>query len=342
MRTALAIVVLASCSEARFQYAEYLESRRVASCQWYVRCGIALDMETCLREASPARVDLDVLGALEAGKLVFDADAARTCVAAMANLTCDRTSREYRNPRCRDVLRGTLGDAQPCAFAGECASRECWLQSELACDDAGCCRGTCVGEERPQSETIGGRCRFAPCVDAWCDASACVALLPEGADCDIDGDRWGRDACDYGLACFSGRCAPAVGSGESSIFNPCRMIGDIRGADGTCVRRRIAGERCFRSFEPECMLGLVCDDATATCVERDVLPPGERLPVGATCTYTSAPCEEGAFCDIADPASSLDGVCTLPKPVGAACHGDYQCASDSCNHLGVCIAEACF
>ena len=343
MRVAVVFAILVGCADARLQYVEYLEANRVANCKRLVRCGVALDVQTCLRAYPPLQIDPDRLGALDAGKIEFDAGVASACLAEVESLTCDRTSREYRQPLCTGLLRGTLGDQEPCAFGSECISQECWVESELACDDAGCCRGTCVGELAPQVETVGGRCRFEPCFDAWCDGSACVALLPEGAACNVDGDRWWREVCEYGLECFYGTCTRAVGSGESSLSNPCRLVGDIRGAGGTCVRRRIAGERCYGSVEPECVIGLVCDRGTKTCVDRDAIAPVERVPVGAPCRYVLGPwCEEGAFCDVADPEQSLDGICTLPKPVGASCRSDSQCASDSCNRLGVCIAEACF
>lgn len=324
------------------RYAEFLEAWRVAHCKRYVRCDVARDLDSCLRVVGQYEIDPDRSAALDAGTLVFHAGVAEACLDAVDDLSCDGTSREARLPPCQHLLTGTLGDDAPCAFGSACISGECWLEAELACDGDGCCRGACVGETPVEYEPAGGRCRFKPCVDAWCDGSACEALLPEGADCALLYDRWGGEVCDYGLVCKNGKCMRTVDRGESCIYDPCRNIGDICGPDYVCIRRRALGEACYDVTE--CMWGLACDLESYRCVERVDMPPPpvERLPVGAACTisFPSTPCEVGAFCDVV--AGSYEGVCTLPKPVGAPCLGDWQCASKSCNHVGVCIAGGCF
>ncbi len=347
MRWGGVLLIVSACADPGLSYPQYLDAVEVASCGRLVRCHAMPDVATCLQHATRWPAEPTMLAAIDAGVVVWHADRAQACVDTIEALTCDETSIEYRHTyelaaadvspsACSGLITGTLGDGAPCSFASECLSGECWLESALVCDDAGCCRGTCVGDQPAAAQPNDGVCRYAPCLDGWCDDSVCRPLLAEGAPCDAYADRFYNQVCDYGLICSGGTCIATAGTGESCVDRPCHNEGETCGMfQHICIPRYPLGTPCTR--DDQCMSPYVCD-ATQRCVEP---PPTTFLPVGATCTLRGPACESPAFCDVDYRNGKFEGVCIAPRGLGEPCDWDGQCASGHCNNLGVCIADAC-
>jgi hypothetical protein len=320
------IAVATACSEPALQLDDYARAYREAYCQRLVRCGEIADVETCERVTGDLRVDLDWRSAADAGKVVWHAEAAQACVDALASLTCDRATEEYRRPRCLDVFTGTLGDGEVCAFGGECISKECFTGDDMACAEA-CCLGTCIGETPPTPGGIGDVCRHAPCLEGWCDGNLCVPRLSEGTACSFD------DQCDLGLACdywtdpFAWVCRALPGAGEPCM-SPCRELGQVCSSlTRACEPAGQLGASCIARHD--CASFYQCD-ASYRCAEGAAI--GEACSRAIPCADPRAHCEYG---------DGFEGTCAMPKPDGATCATDHECESYSCNGLGACTSDPC-
>ncbi|HEY6175002.1 MAG TPA: hypothetical protein VIX73_11180 [Kofleriaceae bacterium] len=315
------IALLAGCGDnlrAPIAIDDYAASVREAACHYLVRCGEAESVEACLalNVGLLFRFTASERAAVDAGKIVYSAAAARRCVDAIESDECDLSSESDRNltEACESPLVGALGDGEICAFDGECRSQRC----DVPGCGMGCCAGRCVGDTAPVLAGLGQPCPDFVCAAGLsCDFATqrCVPLLPRGASCGS------ALSCDYGLLCLDHRCQvpPALGA-------PCDGLCRDRGArcsptTHTCVPAGLLGDACaLGADDPGCSAIYLCD-RTGHCSAGIAL--GQPCGLGDHCA------ESGAFCDA--PLVGTDGLCALPRPNGSPCAFNVGCNSLYCD-----------
>lgn len=331
MRCLFPVVVLfAGCGDNIPTVAfEDLESaRREAECERLVRCGLFEDADTCTAYFRRG-FDGDIQAAVRAGRVVYDADDAHTCHAAIATMSCDQTSADVRSilAYCDGVLRGTLAADAECAFDGECESGEC---DAASCVPDTCCFGGCLPSA---ASRIGEPCD----ADGHCDDDAycgtddiCHALASTGVPCTLDSN------CEPGLACIgatdlqAGACRALPLLGESCPYLRCAEIGAMCSGTQICVPVGRTGEACTN--DAECSEFRSCDPVTRRCTDT----PQLGTPCSGRCTGESWCARDG---------SSI-GICAAPQEITAPCLSNDQCASLFCaegEFFDTCAARAvCF
>jgi hypothetical protein len=236
-----------------------LEQLHEASCSYRVRCGIVVDMATCLGALDA--YDGQVGAAAKAGRLTINAQALADCRATYESAACT-TSGELSaaNGPCWRALVGTVPKNGSCQLDVECASGACAVSP---CGSA-CCNGTCGSAD----------------LSAW-------GTSTQGMQC------FDSRECVPGLVCSAGsfgthQCAqPSARGGGCDYSWPCDSFGDVcDDASKTCVAGTAIGGQCKSSFE--CVTGSSCQTGS-TCSPQlgngasSCAAPYDCLP-GLTCT----------------------------------------------------------
>jgi|SRR5580658_1697137 hypothetical protein len=205
--------------------------------------------------------------------------------------------------------------------------------------------------------------------------------VANGGACLADGDCKGASYCSgvgHGNASCQGKCAPYIAAGQPCLSTQeCAVGFTCGGVPGslTCIsdRHPLAnpGASCAAPASPnmpsiQCAPGLSCQLPSFACAttvqEGGACTPGERLCEFFTyCDSATQKCKsdsgEGGVCGSAPSGelmNCLPGLyCKLPSKTsptgtcatlgagGAACMGDFECASNSCSSqstTGTCSA----
>jgi hypothetical protein len=304
-------VVLAACGSSpgpALPLAQLRAEETRALCEYYVRCGVFGELDTCTAFFPPPD-DRSLFAAVEAGKVRYDDAAAVRCRDEMAARSCDATTREGRVPLvCNEVFVGRVATGGKCGFDLECTSGLCLLPG---CPPGACCPGTCEpGERNP----IGTPCQSdLQCeLESFCGPDrTCIALLAAGGRCKSDGQ------CAYGLGCvgktelMDGTCARLPLLDEPCPDNRCAEIGARCDENETCVPVGLVGAQC--DTDAECSRFLECGPA-GSCIDT----PG----AGEDCTRQ---CAGETFC-----ARDTTNTCTPLQEDGAFCEVAEQCAGGLC------------
>ncbi|MCK5690920.1 hypothetical protein KAI87_16685 [Myxococcota bacterium] len=190
-------------------------------CTWIFSCcdtaeiaefGIATEA-ACLTELTGELDDdlADIEGAIGSGAVIYDADDAGTCMAAIEAVACgDDIEDAFDTPACETLFRGTVAAGSACVDSSECAGDDSW------CDDDVCVIDT---------ETIvavGGSCADG---DAYCDdglfcndSAVCAAMPVDGEEC-----NWGNCAAGFACDTATDTCGDPLANGIAC------------GDDGECV-----------------------------------------------------------------------------------------------------------
>lgn len=287
--------------------------------------------------------------AIEAGRVVFDADVAARCLAQLEEDPCVALQGQQLVGECASIFTGTVAPGGACTSSPECAG-------DLSCyfDEAdGMCRGRCMNL-RYSSCQDAGLCE----PDEYCDEGQCKeATIEEGEACQPgqcrpglscsfdeqagagscqpvgsgqEGTPCANDAlCDEGLACLwdstvgTMACKAAIAVGE--FCDPSRGSGGCEeGAECfetgaqqySCVARYSVaeGQRCSYAL---CQRGLVCLDGL--CTERIARKAGE------SCDEQVSVCEGGLVCARVAPDDE-EGTCQPPAETGESCGEHDTCA----------------
>lgn len=310
-----------------------------AVCQLLAGCGaeltaVYLPNEDCETLQQRIFVDSDYPGlaaAVDAGRVVYHPTAARACLDAIANGSCDALLGGLPKV-CDDTIEGTIPLGAACTVDAECGSSR-------YCDASTACPGKCA--ERGSSG--------APCVeDSACGrglvctpAGTCATPIAKGAACDEKGAP-----CVAGAFCFGatadtqGRCSDVdtlfttnegqacdVASGPlCSLDLTCVPTG---GTSGTCEEPSSLGQGCAAAFPDGCGSDAHCElgtDGTGTCVAL----PG----AGEPCAQVFGPqCKPFARC--------VNGTCRNLQRLGGNCEADIMCYSGNCDASVCKSTDAC-
>lgn len=286
-------------------------------CNFYVSCGLIDDLSTCRSLNLDINIDPDLVAAVHAGKVMYDADKARECLNGVA-LSCNRVefnrNDTNNNAACDETFKGTVAAGGQCAIDQECISQQCDVPG---CSMA-CCQGTCTGDTPPVHPTVGQACGTGSalsCDNSYCDYTAmlCTAYKANGAACQSSTE------CGQGT-CVNQVCTALVAEGgacsSTTSTTQCELIGDYcSGTTMTCTKYGLAGDACTTGAE--CSPIYQC--TSGACALRPTL--------GETCSPNSSAtdCIDKSYCD----GATLK--CTAPKPDGAACQSDGECVSNNCD-----------
>ncbi|PTL75263.1 Dickkopf N-terminal cysteine-rich domain-containing protein [Vitiosangium sp. GDMCC 1.1324] len=338
---------------------QFAQEYAAAMCERAQACGNLAPylVDGCKTGASMLIGPDDVKKAVDAGRLVYDADLARQCVNGIAKTRClqDDLSDEVQ-ALCYAAVKGTVQKGEACSFLFECAAGTCGGTTENTCP-ATCPDVLAEGQEcsrihgAPCDERAGLRCsgnvcvkpvdKGESCVDNLgcksglrCASSTntCVPPATEGTACEEDA------SCAEGLYCQDGICAVRKGEGQRCSLGPDEVDPALRGAQcndglvckgagldsegnplsGSCVKPSAEGGPCMDA--PANNYGFSDGCLTGlSCVNGVCTLP----PVSGECP-ASGTCRPGvAYC--AD-----DNTCQPLRPNGAACDIPPQCASRNC------------
>jgi hypothetical protein len=278
-----------------------------AVCEAEVRCEEFPDVASCMQSIGPLMGQ--VVASVNAGRVHYDASAARLCLDATASRR--RNTTDLFAPSqgsCRDTFKGTLPGSAGCLSPAECLSGICLPTS---CSSNACCAGVCAADPATAVRVaVGGDCsgENVLCVDgAYCDGRPpiCMATSPLGQPCDpaavASGLCLGLGQCAASSSALGGTCTLPAAEGQ-----PCdARIGCNASTDhcdsvsGTCVHRAMVGKPCDSSVWGTCVGFARCDSSTQTCVA--LARAGE-------------PCDDGQGTACLGMLVCRGGACVLPDP----------------------------
>ncbi len=260
--------------------------------------------------------------AIDRGTIVYDGDAAGSCIAFYDERGCDLLSAgispEYAET-CGRIFRGQVEDGGACRLSEECG------------EGSRCAGATCPGTCAPRVPAGGACMEFSECeIGFYCLDSVCSSLArgPSRGAC-ARGDSF---ACPLDEVCIGataeapGTCTPQAElrtRREGETCDPSAMLCEegLSCAGGVCVGPSASGGPCAESASPSmCPARHSC--VGGTCVEV----PGEGDPCEVRCQF-------GLQC--------VGGVCTVPADNGAACTADAECASGRCEAGACAPPEEC-
>ena len=242
-----------------------------------------------------------------------------------------------------DLASGACSDGDGCTVGDACSGGTCKPGPAKACDDGNGCTanvcnpvdGACTVTATTANCSDGNACT----ADDVCEKGACVPGKAVGCD---DGNACTVDSCDAS----NGLCSHVAGSSACDDGNGC-TIGDAC-VEGTCVGG--AAQQCA---DKDTCTNDSCDAKTGGCVHSAINGCGDTCLTAQDCKAgdlcntvaclsgkcaflpTSAPCDDGDTCTLADTCQG--GSC---KPGSAKnCDDGNPCTNDACGG-GVCLSVA--
>ncbi len=327
-------------------------------CELLVECiGLAPTVAACieLTEGSAAMNIMTDIEAVEAGKTIYDGDAAATCLAALGEATCS----EDLDAICDEVFVGTVADGGSCYSKNECSgvkaecrttgcTMQCCLGSclDTALVDGNCAVRGCPGDTEcvfQDGNTPEKQCRSsvlnAPCLDD----GGCGAGLRCSPGNTCQPDLTENSSCDRNTECLSP--LTCVGENQNPSDGTCRPVDTLNEiCDGYCRGDLYCNNDAGGLGTCQATLGM---DATCTGVQecqshlRCTLIGPDRTcqpypTLSMSCeSYTCAP---GLFCtsELSGGTTGV-GICAEPVINGEACARNDHCSSRICN-AGFCEA----
>ncbi|HMF44294.1 MAG TPA: hypothetical protein VKQ32_26660 [Polyangia bacterium] len=234
---------------------------------------------------------------------------AESCVAAFGTYTCQDFF--DNNPPAACAVTGTLANASPCTFNGQCQSGYCQGTKNSMC-------GACA-----DSPAAGADCSTSTCGhNQRCVAQdqTCEDVVSMGGACDA------THPCDNGLACF-GDTATTMGTCEPA---------------GTNV-----GAACGGGTMPGCdnTLGLYCAGATGSKTCAAITFVGDGMPCGLMSDGTRVGCKAGECftatgvvgnSDMGTCKADVDAPNACDTMLGPRCLAPARCVTGGGNS-GTCI-----
>lgn len=308
----------------------------------YARCVTRADL---LPDAVTRRRTAELLAA---GRLRFDADAARRCLDGLRASVCAEPA------ACEAVFVGATPLGAPCIDRGECAG-DAWCAYRDR-DGRYSCPGRCtarlpVGEQcfgdNEACSTAGAsgrvQCTYDPARSGQSSPFTCVdrgplTVVPEGGECADRGDGSAPlRACAPGLDCgyvsnASGvvsACKPPAAAGDfcTRYCQPGALCEfDNSRFSQRClpfVVRNVEGDRCVQgnSGAEACNVLLGLDCVAGRCQR---VGTGAERSVCFTNRFGLSNCNLGLFCD---PATMT---CQRRRADGMPCRNDDECEVRNC------------
>lgn len=270
----------------------------------------------------------DVKAAVDAGRILYNKDAAGVCIAGLAQMDClAEQPSDATLEACLSALSGTIAAGDPCFGTFECKEGVCPVVTGDTCP-AVCPAVAKDGEAC--SLLLGG-----PDCDAReglrCSGGTCVSPSAKGGAC-ID-----NFACQSGLVCVANLCVPLRGDHEGCSQDASCKPGFFCVAEGDeggiCEPRVAVGGACAKNVEErnaafrhvQCMDGLVCKGAGVELDGTNIAGACEEpVDEGGDCTVEpeglqvfATGCKDGLVCDA--------GKCAKPPAAGAPCGKHFEC-----------------
>lgn len=238
---------------------------------------IDFDLEDCKAQLGP---DIeDEFSEFEGLRVVFDPDAAASCIAGWANVFCPHEP-IVSDPKdaCDHVFRGLQQLGQPCEREAECAETDGHWPA--------CALGKCTAVNEPVRPREGDACG-GTCLASAPDFDECEAPRYEPSDLPVSDPGAPLCRTEDGLGCWSSAdgpstCQPLAKVGESCAGNShhCDQDGFCNVETGLCEARHDSGE--CNPQASVCTTDTVCDPERLECVPR-LLGYGEACEADAEC-----------------------------------------------------------
>lgn len=280
----------------------------LALCQRQQQCGLLApyQVDMCKAEAATRIGPTDVKKAVDAGRLVYDADLARQCVNGIAQSPCLQGDlSDDVQATCNAALKGTVQKGAACSFYFECAAGTCGGTDSNTCPST--CPTDVLSEGAECSLIRGPQCDTR--AGLRCSGSVCVKPAGQGAAC-VD-----NLGCASGFICVDSKCAPLAKEGGGCSEDASCAVG-LFCQDNHCAVRKAEGQRC--SVGPDevdpALRGAQCQDGLL-CKGGGLDSQGNPIP--GTCSKPSA--EGGACVTIADASDYLTGCLSGLNCVNGAC-----------------------
>ncbi len=283
-------------------------------------------------------------GAVDAGRLGYDADAAATCLAALnapPEDVCTFLFTDVPDPACDEVfvglvaLGGNCADSQECAGDARCSflDDECYgtCVSNLTCGEGECVEGEYCGVNPDTGESVclpklkaGDACDFEDNCTLESDDVECLTdEFGENGVCTAYGSLSAGDYCDYDDS--------YCGAGLECDLDTVECA--ATGGGGTVAAR---GETCNLQTTP-CALGSACVDIDFSAGGEGVC--GDLKADGENCSFAFE-CAVGLTCKgaVVFEQPPVTGTCAPFAANGESCTSDGDCASRECDS-GTCVVE---
>lgn len=332
----------------------WCRTKALAACLRQVRCLSVSEaaLTDCVARTADTCDQVAFTTATDAGRLVFDATRAVTCLNAFAEGSC-----ALEPPVCASVFSGRVAVDGGCVTTAECGPDSfcdiytgtcpyrCRAYGRLndACDFFRQCDPTlaCYRADGGTSETCQPiKPAGAPCVDFdECGPSgACITGQCVGRRADAGQPCGVRSSYPFCAEEFFCRQDPPAMEGEDPPPGTCQRRAGLNGTctgtgtclpslrcstvitTGTCLARARRGELC--GSYADCEDGLFCSNVSQRCEPF----PGD----GGDCGYTtgsSGRCRAGFFCQY---FSSDERRCLARRAAGEDCDYDQMCLSNEC------------
>lgn len=252
--------------------------------------------------------------AIEAGTIIYDAEAMRRCMDALASGPCADLGFYLLTDveACADALIGQVPLDGACVMHEEC-------ERGLYCEGDAACPGACTPRALAGENCLGTRCAAGL---ACTTGDICTARVGAGDDCSTR-------SCEYGLECRSSddTCVEVprtAGEGEpclgAALTEMCAgtLACTAETVDAYICRAQVdVGEACYFALPDQCIGEVYCS-AQDSGVEGVCVAPAQ---LGQSCIdidFQEVPCEVGLVCD-------PGGVCQPRRDNGEVCSSDEQC-----------------
>jgi hypothetical protein len=301
---------------------------------------VARCMDVFARGSGGTGRNFDPGAAIEAGRVVFHAEAAHAYLDSLAG-PCDYSTRVEADATAGGAFEGTVATGGSCVASVECKKGD-------FCDHAaGACPGLCAKlRETGEACTRGSECGSNYCSAGTCSKLTVAPPAEAGEPCGLEpGAYAAQTPCAAGLFCQgqpAGVCRQEIPSNA-----PCLGEDDVCSLDHLCLTdvdsikrcRAVAivqqGDRCTGETSPDIRL---CDAFASLACEQDTCTSFASGADGSGCVRTvfGDSCASGLYC------AQATRVCERLGQAGDPCTASDQCASGWCiSGGGTCSEDRC-
>jgi hypothetical protein len=278
--------------------AQFCEEFTDANAALLSRC-LGGEANTWAMEVPPQYSCASLESAVKAGRVTYASAEAAACIAAYPSLSC---SDFLIGPSvCSAPLSGTAESGAACFADGDCSG-------------SNYCKGVGNGNSACQ-----GKC--APLLAA---GSACTMTeeCVVGYTCSGEPPNLTCISERHPIASLGGSCAPVAPTGPAILCGPGLRCNR---QTLTCATTANEGDACTPG-EGMCVTFTYCDSSSKSCRPD----PGSGGMCGSTPAGELMTCLPGLYCKLPSDISPI-GTCVPLGGPGAACSGNFECASDSCD-----------
>jgi hypothetical protein len=244
---------------------EFSAEASSAFCDWAARCRLLESAKTCEMNGSVEVGQL--VAAIKAGRVVYDAKQASSCIAELREASCGFSlGRQYS--ACAAFAKPVVARGGRCSDSDECLSGNCEQSDPRCLPDNACCPGTCAGANLKSDLPNGTTCfSDTECVSAFChkkvtvkgESGVCESLPKLNEPCAFK--------CESGLWCeFSSRTCKRIPNTGESCTDVCNLFSDWCSDNEKCEPRVEVGKPCRK--DEGCLPWATCSNSVCVALPK--------------------------------------------------------------------------